>query len=75
MKKLMLALLCSSLITGFAVAQDQKEMKQDHNDWDKKVKTELKMTAEQETSFDAVCKEFDEKMEAVKKDVIFIFEV
>ena len=41
MKKLLLLVLMSGFFAGAVVAQDQKDVK-DHQEWDKKVKTELK---------------------------------
>ena len=68
MKKLVLSLLMAGAVTGVAFAQDQKDMKQDAKDWDKKVKTELNLTDEQATKYDAVCKEYEGKFEEIKKD-------
>ena len=71
MKKLMFSLLLSGFVTGIAfsqVAQEPKEMKQDHKEWEQKVKTELNLTPEQATKYDAVCKEYEGKFEDLKKD-------
>ena len=67
MKKLLLLVLMSVFFAGAVVAQDQKDVK-DHQEWDKKVKTELKLTDEQNTKYDAVSKEFGDKIDALKKD-------
>lgn len=75
MKKLLLLVLSGCFITAIAVAQDQKEMKHDPKEWDKKVKTELKLTDDQVVKYDAVSKEYGEKMEAVKKDGTLTSEV
>lgn len=69
MKKLMLLALSACFMTAIAVAQETKEAKQaDQKEWDNKVKTELKLTQDQIVKYDAVSKEFGEKMEALKKD-------
>jgi Spy/CpxP family protein refolding chaperone len=68
MKKLMLSLLMTGMLTGVAVAQEQKDMKQDAKEWDKKVKTELSLTDEQVAKYDAVCKEYEGKFDEIKKD-------
>lgn len=68
MKKLLLSLLMTGCITGVTLAQDQKEMKQDAKEWDKKVKTELNLNAEQAGKYDAVCQEYEGKFERLKKD-------
>lgn len=67
MKKLLMTLLLGGFVTCIAVAQDQKEMK-DHKEWDAKVKTELNLTGDQVTKYDAISKEYGDKIEALKKD-------
>jgi hypothetical protein len=67
MKKLLMTLLLGAFVTGIAVAQEQKEMK-DHKEWDTKVKTELNLTGDQVTKYDAISKEYGDKIEALKKD-------
>ena len=69
MKKLMLLALSACFMTAIAVAQESKTTKQeDQKEWDNKVKTELKLTQDQIVKYDAVSKEFGEKMDALKKD-------
>jgi hypothetical protein len=68
MKKLLLSFLMTGMLTGIVVAQEQKDMKQDAKEWDKKVKTELNLTDEQVTKYDAICKEYEGKFEDLKKD-------
>ena len=55
-----------------APATDQKppvdQMKQDRAAWEKKFKEDLKLTAEQSEKFDALSKEYGEKMEVISKD-------
>jgi hypothetical protein len=69
MKKLLMLALSACFMTAIAVAQETKTTKQDEQtEWDNKVKTELKLTQEQIVKYDAVSKEFGEKMDALKKD-------
>ncbi len=69
MKKLLLLALSACFMTAIAVAQETKEAKQyDPKEWDKQVKTELKLTQDQIVKYDAVSKEYGDKMEALKKD-------
>jgi len=69
MKKLLLLALSACFFTAIAVAQETKDTKQvDPKEWDNKVKTELKLTQDQIVKYDAVSKEYGEKMEALKKD-------
>lgn len=75
MKKLLLLFLMSGVITGVTMAQDQKDMKSDHKEWDKKVKTELKLTDDQVVKYDAISKEYADKMKASKKDASLTKEV
>ena len=44
------------------------QMKQDRAAWEKKFKEDLKLTAEQSEKYDALSKEYGEKIEAVLKD-------
>ena len=75
MKKLLLLVLMSGFIAGAAITQEQKDMKADHEQWDKKVKTELKLTDEQVVKYDAVSKEFGGKIDALKQDATLTKEV
>jgi len=68
MKKLLLLALSGLFITTIAVAQEQKDAKHDPKEWDKKVKTELKLTEDQVVKYDAVSKEYADKIDALKKD-------
>jgi len=47
---------------------DQKDYKKQKEEWDNKVKTELKLTTEQVTKYDALNKEYDEKFVAISQD-------
>lgn len=60
--------MAGSLLTTVAVAQEQKEMKNEKNEWDKKIKDELKLTDEQVVKYDALNKEYKDKIDAVMKD-------
>ncbi len=75
MKKLLLCLLMTGMIAGAAIAQDQKEMKHDPKEWDKKVKTELNFTTDQVTKYDAISLEYSGKMDALMKDATLTKEV
>lgn len=44
------------------------DMKQERSDWEKKLKTDLNITGDQATKFDALNKEFNEKIDAVLAD-------
>jgi periplasmic protein CpxP/Spy len=48
--------------------QDPAKAAQEKAEWDRTVKAELKLTADQITKYDAVGKEFGEKMDALKAD-------
>jgi predicted transglutaminase-like cysteine proteinase len=49
-------------------SQDQKDPKQERADWEKKLKTELKLTDDQATKFDALNKEYNDKFDALAQD-------
>jgi Spy/CpxP family protein refolding chaperone len=68
MKKLLLLVLMSGVMGTAVIAQDHKDMKGDHQQWEQKIKTELNLTDEQATKFDALSKEYGDKMEAIKND-------
>jgi len=77
MKKLLLSFLVTAFIGGAVVAQDkvtppQDQTKQDqvkqHEEWDKKVKEELKLTSDQVVKYDALNKEYKPKMDAIVND-------
>ena len=44
------------------------DMKQDRAEWEKKIKTELNLTSEQTAKFDALNKEYNERIDAVLAD-------
>jgi hypothetical protein len=54
MKKLLLFMSAIALTATIAVAQDKKDYKQERTEWEKKVKNELKLTADQTTKYDAL---------------------
>ena len=56
------------MIAGAAIAQEAKDMKTDHKEWDNKVKAELALTDEQVTKYDAISKEYGDKMDVIAKD-------
>ncbi|MBC7828065.1 MAG: hypothetical protein H7122_09980 [Chitinophagaceae bacterium] len=68
MKKLLLLLVVSAMVSATAMAQDQKDMKQDRTEWEKKIKDELKLTADQTVKYDAVNKEYNDKIDALMSD-------
>jgi len=70
MKKLLLMLTITAFVATAAVAQDQTQtqMKQNHAEWEKKMKDELKLTADQTTKYDALSKEYKDKMDALQSD-------
>ncbi len=68
MKKLVLSLLISSFISAVAFGQEQKEVKPDKAEWDKKIKTELNLSQDQIVKYDALTKEYGEKIDLLQKD-------
>ena len=74
MKKLLLLVLMSGTIS-FAFGQDQKAAKPGKAEWDKKIKTELNLTGDQVVKYDALNKEYSEKMDGLTKDATLTKEV
>ncbi len=68
MKKLLLFTVAFVLAATVAVAQQQKDYKQERTEWEKKVKNELKLTADQTTKYDALNTEYDGKIDALAQD-------
>jgi len=68
MKKLLLFMCAITLTATIAVAQQPKDYKQERTEWEKKVKTELKLTADQTTKYDALNTEYNTKMDALAQD-------
>ncbi|RYG02018.1 MAG: hypothetical protein EOO02_11460 [Chitinophagaceae bacterium] len=65
MKKLLMALMVTGIFvtTGFAQDKDKSAA-----DWDAKVKTELKLSSDQITKYDALSKEYKTKMDGLAQD-------
>lgn len=68
MKKLLLFISAITLTATIAVAQEKKDYKQERTEWEKKVKNELKLTADQTTKYDALNSEYDAKMDGLTQD-------
>lgn len=68
MKKFLLCLVITAMVSTVALAQDQKDPKQERTEWEKKIKDELKLTPEQTVKFDALSKEYGDKMDALTSD-------
>ena len=72
MKKILLCLVITAMVSTAAIAQDQvqdqKAKQQDRTEWEKKIKDELKLTADQTTKFDALSKEYNDKIDALMGD-------
>ncbi len=72
MKKILLCLVITAMVSTVAIAQDQaqdqKVKQQDRTEWEKKIKDELKLTADQTTKYDALSKEYNDKIDALMAD-------
>lgn len=68
MKKLLLFMGLAAMVATTSFAQEQKDMNKDRMEWDNKVKTELSLTADQAEKYDALCKEYNDKIDAVLQD-------
>lgn len=82
MKKSLFVFIAASFIAVSAQAQDQpqvspdkKEVKLEAIDWEKKFKDELRLNEEQTVRYDALNKEYKEKIDAVLKDASLSKEV
>ncbi|HJS54306.1 MAG TPA: hypothetical protein VJ765_07175 [Chitinophagaceae bacterium] len=69
MKKLLFLMAAFVFVGTTAMAQmEQKDPKKSMEEWDKKVKDELKLTDEQVIKYDALNKEYGEKISAIAQD-------
>ena len=69
MKKVFFLIVAFAFVGTAAVAQlEQKDYKKSQEEWDKKVKEDLKLTSDQVVKYDALNKEYGEKMSAVAQD-------
>ncbi len=72
MKKIMLLMVATALVSTAALAQleqkDPKDHQKEKTEWENKIKTELNLTQDQVVKIDALNKEYNEKFEAIAKD-------
>ena len=69
MKKLLLSMMAFAMVGIAANAQlEQKDYKKERAEWEKKVKDELKLSTDQVAKYDALNKEYDEKISAIAQD-------
>jgi len=68
MKKLLLLFVITAMVGTTAVAQEQKVGKHDRSEWEKKIKDELKLTADQTEKYNALNKEYNDKIDALVND-------
>ena len=69
MKKVFFLMMAFAFVSTAAMAQlEQKDYKKSQEEWDKKVKEDLKLTNDQVVKYDALNKEYGEKMSAVAQD-------
>ena len=62
-------MMAFAFVSTAAIAQlEQKDYKKAQEEWDKKVKEDLKLTDEQVTKYDALNKEYNDKISAVAQD-------
>ena len=69
MKKVLFLVVAFAFVGNAAMAQlEQKDYKKNHEEWDKKIKEELKLSNDQVVKYDALSKEYGEKMSAITQD-------
>lgn len=69
MKKVFFLLVAFVFVGTAAMAQlEQKDYKKNQEEWDKKVKEDLKLTSDQVVKYDALNKEYGDKISAVTQD-------
>ena len=69
MKKVFFLIVAFAFVGTAAIAQlEQKDYKKSQEEWDKKVKEDLKLTSDQVVKYDALNKEYGEKMSVIAQD-------
>jgi len=69
MKKVFFLMVAFAFVGTAAMAQlEQKDYKKNQEEWDKKVKEDLKLTSDQVAKYDALNKEYSDKISAVAQD-------
>jgi hypothetical protein len=69
MKKVFFLIVAFAFVGTAAIAQlEQKDYKKSQEEWDKKVKEDLKLTSEQVVKYDALNKEYSDKISVVAQD-------
>jgi len=69
MKKVFFLIVAFVFVGTAAMAQlEQKDYKKSQEEWDKKVKEDLKLSSDQVVKYDALNKEYGEKISAVAQD-------
>ena len=70
MKKLLMLLIATAMVTTAALAQmdQKKDYKKERAEWENKIKTELNLSTDQVAKFDALNKEYNEKIDAIASD-------
>ena len=69
MKKVFFLMVAFAFVGTAAMAQlEQKDYKKNQEEWDKKVKEDLKLTSDQVSKYDALNKEYSDKISAVAQD-------
>lgn len=69
MKKVFFLIVAFAFVSTATMAQlEQKDYKKSQEEWDKKVKEDLKLTSDQVVKYDALNKEYSEKISAVAQD-------
>ena len=69
MKKAFFLIVAIAFVGTAAMAQlEQKDYKKSQEEWDKKVKEDLKLSSDQVVKYDALNKEYGEKISVVAQD-------
>lgn len=76
MKRVLFLMVAFVFVGTAAMAQlEQKDYKKNQEEWDKKIKDELKLTSDQVVKYDALNKEYGEKISAIAQDATLSKEV
>ena len=72
MKKILLLMIAIAMVSTAGLAQmeqkDKKDYKKERIEWENKIKTELNLTTDQVVKYDALNKEYNDKMDVIAQD-------
>ena len=70
-----IAMVSTAALAQLEQKKEQKDYKKERTEWENKIKTELNLTTDQVAKYDALNKEYNEKIDAIVQDASLTPEV